>query len=251
MVNDSSILSVLQMVKFLIQTVDNKIVHDFCFELIKAIDFQKWKGYSDMSYILSDNVVKDKTIVPIGSVDFVTNFVQQFNSGFKFKPKNIPKLLLTDEFCGRDVYNVKVNGIVKLKNDKFVKSNDIIKFSDNGVKNEISVDGNYQISELVDIVSEYRCFIKNGKLVGVKHYCGDFKQFPNINTIDKMIETYNDAPCAYTLDIGILSDNRTVMIEVHDFFSCGLYGFSEYNILPFMYTQWWFQNVTQKNILNE
>lgn len=252
MVNDSSILSVLQMVKFLIQTVNNKIVHDFCFELIKAIDFQKWKGYSDMPFISSDDVVKDIELIPIGSVEYVTNFVQQFNHGYTFKPKNVPNELLLDEFCGRDVYNINVNGKINLKVDKFVKSNDIIKHPNNGIMSEILNDGNYQVSELVDIVSEYRCFIKNNKLVGIKHYCGDFTIFPNIESVMKMIDTYmENAPCSYTLDIGILKSNKTIVIEIHDFFSCGLYGFNDYNILPFMYTQWWFQNVIQKKILYE
>ena len=30
---------------------------------------------------------------------------------------------------------------------------------------------------------------------------------------------------AYTLDVGILPNGRTAVIEVHNFVSCGLYGF--------------------------
>jgi len=74
-------------------------------------------------------------------------------------------------------------------------------------------------------------------LVGLQNYTGDFTMFPNVNKINEMIQTYKSSPVAYTLDIGI-NDKDTFVIEVHDFFSCGLYGFSNHKILPFMFSKW-------------
>ena len=32
------------MLKFLIQTIDGEVVHDFAFELLRAIEYHKWRG---------------------------------------------------------------------------------------------------------------------------------------------------------------------------------------------------------------
>lgn len=60
-----------------------------------------------------------------------------------------------------------------------------------------------------------------------------------------MIKQYNAAPVAYTLDVGI-SNSKTLIIEVHDFFSCGFYGFSEHKIIPFMFSRWFNEYVNHK-----
>ena len=77
----------------------------------------------------------------------------------------------------------------------------------------------------------------DGKLVGLQNYCGEFTQFPNVNAINDMIKAFKSAPIAYTLDIGI-SQGKTFVIEVHDFFSCGLYGFNSINY-PQMLHRWY------------
>ena len=73
---------------------------------------------------------------------------------------------------------------------------------------------------------------------------GDFTIFPNIDKINKMI--FKSAPVAYTLDVAIC-DGATVVIEVHDFFSCGLYGFSDLKILPYMFSQWYYEYIRKIN----
>ena len=82
-----------------------------------------------------------------------------------------------------------------------------------------------------------RCFVYQNKLVGLQNYSGDFTKFPNVDIINKMIDTYKSSPVAYTLDVAI-DKNNTVVIEVHDFFSCGLYGFNDHRILPYMFSKW-------------
>ena len=45
-------------------------------------------------------------------------------------------------------------------------------------------------------------------------------------------------PPAYTLDVGVYGGNFYV-IEVHNFYSCGLYGFSMPHLYPQMLSQWY------------
>ena len=99
----------------------------------------------------------------------------------------------------------------------------------------------YQFSQVILIDSEWRAFVYKGKLVGLQNYCGEFTLFPDVEKIKEMIKAYKSAPIAYTLDVGI-NANGTFVIEVHDFFSCGLYGFSD-SSLPFMFSQWFHQYI--------
>ena len=66
-------------------------------------------------------------------------------------------------------------------------------------------------------------------------YSGELNYFPDIKEIENMIKDYGkEAPPAYTIDVGV-NDDGTFLIEIHDFFSCGLYGFADYKNLPLMF----------------
>lgn len=224
--------------RFLIQTIDGKIRHDFSFALLQAIDFHRWTG-NDINFRLSDGYMPSNYI-PIGSVEFVSEYIDKFYGAIP-KPINIPDELIGSEFCYRNVVNgtnLDINGL------KFVKSNDKIKsFAE--ICDSAPI-GNYQISDLINIQSEYRCFVYKQKLVGINNYSGDFTIFPDVYKINKMIESFKSSPVAYTLDVAIC-DNNTVVIEVHDFFSCGLYGFSDLKILPYMFSQWYYEYIRKIN----
>lgn len=225
---------------FLIQTINGNIEHDFSFTLLKAIEFHNWLKPDSIDYRLS-NEFNIPNHIPIGSVEFVSSYLETFY-GKKPKPKNIPDDLMGGYFTGRKVFNGTNNDIVKGER-KFIKSNDSIKLFTE--LTDEAPEGNYQISDIVEFDSEYRCFVYKNKLVGLQHYLGDFTIFPNITKINDMIYHYNThAPVAYTLDVGILSDSGdTVIIEVHDFFSCGLYGFSDYKSLPYMFSRWFYEYI--------
>ena len=86
---------------------------------------------------------------------------------------------------------------------------------------------NVYVSDVIPIISEYRCFVHRGKLAGIQWYKGDFTVFPNANEIQKMIMSWKDAPVAYSLDVGVSQINdttKTVLVEVNDFWTLGSYG---------------------------
>lgn len=228
--------------KFLIQTIDNKVPHDFSLALIEAIKYQRWKSES-ISYFTIDldnleHITGD--VIPIGSVEFVLKFMELRNIS-KPCPKNIPEELIP--YAGRKIWN----GYRKDVSARcFIKSWSEIKSSYNGLAEKsrstlLTPDDHYQISEVLpDIQSEWRAFVFKGKLVGLHNYLGDFTIFPGVDKIGKMIQSYKNAPVAYTLDVFVLNLHAYVM-EVHDFFSVGFYGFSDYRIIPTMFSQWFYQ----------
>jgi len=223
--------------KFLIQTINGKVKHDFSFTLLESIDFQNWlRNDNSFGFCFTDGLTIPDYI-PIGSVEFVSKYINDYY-GLTPKPKNIPGELLDKNWTGRTV----INGTEKdITGEKFVKSNDKIKSFTEICKT--APEGNYQISDLIDIDSEWRAFVFEGKLVGLQNYSGEFDIFPNVDKIKAMINAYKSQPIAFTLDVAICNNN-TVIIEVHDFFSCGLYGFSEHKILPFMFSKWFYSFVS-------
>lgn len=227
---------------FLIQTAKGKIVHDFSFTLIESCKYQNWytRGNNFKCYF-TNKVIKPndkKEYIPIGSVEFVTEYLQIYYNLIP-KPKNVPLELMCKKWSGRNIINGTEKDIV---GEKFVKSNDKIKYFTEICKE--APKGNYQISDLIDIQSEWRAFIYKGELVGLQNYAGEFGMFPNVNRIKPMINAYESQPIAFTLDVAI-SNKKTVVIEVHDFFSCGLYGFSDHRVLPFMFSNWFYSFINK------
>jgi len=218
--------------KFLIQKINGEIVHDFSFTLLNAIKYNSWLHrehdivkYFDcvpeqMAFQFKD---MHRTYVPVGSVEFVSGFLVHFY-GIRPKPLNIPDELLDYKFTKRFVFN----GVeTELVGKKFVKSNDKIK-NVCGIFNENEYalpKGNYQISDVINIDSEWRVFVYQGKMIGLQNYCGEFMKFPDVDAIRKMVDEYKSSPITYTLDVGV-NDEGTFVIECHEFFSIGLYSFN-------------------------
>lgn len=227
--------------RFLIQTINGVIRHDFCFTLIESIRYQNWlRNDDELDYRLSDTIDESRRI-PVGSVEFVSEYLLHYHN-LSPKPINVPTSLMDKEWSGRNI----INGTEKDINGKcFIKSLDKIKgFADIC---DCAPAGNYQISDVVDIDSEWRAFVYKNKLVGLQCYSGQFYTFPNVDRINSMISAFHSAPIAYTLDV-FVNPKGTFVLEVHDFFSCGLYGFAEHKILPFMFSQWFFEYTSKKTI---
>lgn len=217
--------------KLLIQSDDKGIpLHEFGYHAMKAVEYQKWAG-GDFSCEMSTSPISHgPDVVPVGSIEFVHEFLEKYHAVTP-KPLNVPVELFP--FAGRKILNGTENDIW---GECFVKSNDVLKlFTDIC---ESAPKGNYQISEVVDIVSEYRCFVYRGANLGCFNYSGNFSVYPDMNTVYEMIRAYKSAPIAYTLDIAVQSCGITVPVEVHNFYSCGLYGFSDYQKYPYMLVRW-------------
>lgn len=83
------------------------------------------------------------------------------------------------------------------------------------------------VSEVINIQSEYRCFVHNGILRGIQYYLGDFKKYPNYTVIEDIISKYKNQPIAYTIDIGVTDKNETIIVEINDMWAIGAYGFNK------------------------
>lgn len=227
------------MVKFLIQIIKGEIVHDFSFFLKEAIKYNNWYyNENKYEYKLTENILEEDyhEYIPIGSIAFVLGFYKTYHNICNIKPINVPEELKALKFSKR--YFIDYNGEESLDLDKevFAKSKDKFKEYTEIVKiKDLPKDKALILSDLIDIQSEWRAFVFRGKLIDVKNYSGDFKIFPDMSVIEDMVNSYKDAYKAYTLDVAIDNEGNTIIIEVHQFFSCGLYGFNDCRVLPQMF----------------
>lgn len=76
-----------------------------------------------------------------------------------------------------------------------------------------------------EIVSEWRLYIHNNKIVDSRNYFGDFKISPNYRYAESIVEdNRSEFPCSYTIDIGILENGDNVVVEFNDMWAIGNYG---------------------------
>lgn len=226
------------MKKFLIQTIDGVVKHDFSFHLLEAVRYANWIRNEEVYSVTLTDKINDnqRGYAPVGTLEFVFSYMEKYHDFEKgdFVPINLPRSLMKTNFLKRDVRILEKKEIF-LDQPLFLKSNTKYKsFTDVAQNLENVPEDTYLVSEVVEIHSEWRSFVYGGKLVGLQNYAGDFTVFPCIETLKEMIDSYDDAPPAYTLDVAV-NESGSFLIEVHPFISCGLYGFSDYKVLPEMF----------------
>jgi hypothetical protein len=189
-----------------------------------------------------------KQSVPVGDLDFVSLFLQKIHGVKNMNPIEVPEVLRRDEFLKREYSIVEKKDLPK-RGRYFTKYVSKLKvFSHTGLietlqyeeegKEPFLKDGLYQVSEVVDIVAEYRCFIHNNKLIAINYYDGDCTIYPDSTLIKKAILMYQmdpDRPAAYTMDIAVIRDRGTAILEIHPWVSVGLYGYVFGSSLPYCY----------------
>lgn len=209
---------------------------DLGFDII-PFDGNRLDYYFDTTF--SYNIKND---ILIGSVGATTRF-------FKACGIEVPKYLGYPQellpFLGRNVSIVKYSEIDQ-EYPYFIKPvNDVKLFTGTIVDNpaqfrllkffcsEITDDTELFLFDVIDIKSEFRCFIYNNEIKGIQYYKGDCTLFPNVGDIKEMIASYKNSPVAYTLDVGVIKkidDNNviydeTILVEINDFWAIGSYGF--------------------------
>lgn len=238
--------------KFLLQTIDKRLVHDFTFELTRCEEYHKWiedpitlRYHEGMNF---SQIKHPDTYVPVGSVEFVSNYLKTFypDAVKALEPLNVPEPLFA--FAGRDIANVRTpEDMIPFNNSAlvFMKSMDTIKDPRSGFRGLPDFESckGFQVSKPLDFMSEWRVFVFQDAIQDCRCYQGNHFAYPDPEKIKQMVETYmfNGSPKTYTLDVGVTTDKETVVIECHRFFSCGLYGFSNPNIYPAMLSQEWFE----------
>lgn len=211
-------------------------------------------------------------IVPIGTIDFTEyhlghpikpiNIPKEMINNKNIVGNRIVGRGTLDELKdilkenGNKHFFVKSDTLVKGFSSTFVSINTVdnlagIKLRGNEILKEIYADVGHSeknkvyeteekmfFSEEIKLKSEWRVFVYNGLIKDVKQYVGDWDaERPDKNKIIYIIEEFEKLKTgleAYTIDVGKTESGETVLIEIHSFVACGLYGFEHRDILKML-----------------
>ena len=244
------------MLFWLQKELNNKIDIDTTI-LQEELDKQKFNHLYDIGTIKdyecilnTDMIEKEnlEKVIPVGSLNFVQMILSRIHNVNHMNPIEVPDVLREDRFLKRKYSIVPkkqlpnkgyyfTKYVSKLKVFSHTGIIETLQYTDDG-KEPFLKEGLYQVSEVVDILSEYRCFVQNDKLVAMNYYDGDCTVFPDVSEIKSMIGNYmrdQYRPKAYTMDIAVIRDRGTAILDVHPWVSVGLYGYMFGSLLPYCY----------------
>lgn len=192
-----------------------------------------------------DNISPIPDALPIGSVEFMRKYMELSNIQ---EPINIS---YPQEFT--EHYHRNITTILKkhVPDNVFVKPIDTKLFT-GFVYNKKTIDPNHEynsipndttlyISDVVNFIAEWRCYISNYKLIGIARYDDNdeehdetmVKLFVNSLT-EKMAIKYG------SIDVGLLDNYRMSIVECNDAWSLGLYkgSISNEDYISMLWGRW-------------
>lgn len=198
-------------------------------------------------YMGNSRVVENTNIIPVGGLNFVSAYL-----GKHIKPIDISEV--DRKFTGREIQILSYDEMLAYldrNGPRFIKSATKCKEFPAGKYDKNSIESieksinylhkshKFMVSELIHLLAEWRLFIHKGKILDCKQYMGSWEsRFDEafvkemVASIPKSIIPYT----GYTVDIGLTDANSTVLIEAHNFISCGLYGFEHPNLYKMVKT---------------
>lgn len=176
-----------------------------------------------------------RTIVPVGSIEFVNQHLSQ--RGLEpLEAMNIPPELEQEQFLGRrifrDVSKAELSrlraefGPLLLKPGRHPKRFEAMPYEAK-LPDMIPDDEPLFVSQMLQdkFTSEWRVFISRGRIVDLRPYYMENWLCPDAAVVQDMADALREYP-ALALDVAVLLEGgRTVAIECHPFIACGLYGF--------------------------
>lgn len=220
--------------KFNLQGIDT----DLELELKKSKEYFDWRNKGKSDWMRTEiEFSSDLDVCPVGSIEFVEKIL-----GKSLKP-NIPPPPLR-HWLGRkhgEFKDVSPEEIAVSSSHTYVKSMDKLKDPENGWWSlGIKKRGNWFFTEGVNVSGEFRVFLgRYGEVLDIRNYVG-FEVWPNINIVRSMakeIFEYYKRPMSF--DVMVTDDNRTLLLEIHDYFALGLYGFSDLSKTPYLILDWY------------
>ena len=231
--------------KYVLQTFNREIqdLDVFTVEFIlKQCHFQHSFIHADINEI---GEPKFAGYIPIGSIPFVAQWLESHHAVEQMNPIEVPVCLRKEKYLGREYRilkgeNLPNEGAFFVKDVSALKTMSFSGSIENLHRSHIVKNGNlYQISGLVDIAAEYRIFVDGMNIEAICLYNGDCKTFPDATLVQEMVDVYtasNEAPLSYTMDVAVLKNGRTVILEIHPVTSVGLYGYNS-RALAYMYKE--------------
>lgn len=213
----------------------------FAIQGVKVVPFY---GFGDVNL---DNMpdLGEKAIV-CGNIGDIWNAMEALGKPVP-PPLDYPDHL--DWLLGREIKPITLGEIRGLTSRKFVKPTRQKLFcgfvwDPNDPRSRLSLapypdETPCLVSDEVEFVSEWRCFIRHNAPVGVKHYRGDWSKAPDRTVFNRAVKCCKDKmPAAYSLDLGVTVDGRTLLVEANEGYALGHYGLASLVYARFLEARW-------------
>ena len=150
------------------------------------------------------------------------------------------------KFCGRKIKQMKLKNIWDEKLPVFIKSVEdkaapgivVNNWSDLEDYKWLNPEFDIYCSERVNFVSEWRCFMIYGQLGDICFYYGDKSVECDHSVINAAIRAYPGMPAGCALDFGVTDDGRTLLVEMNDGYSLGIYGLDPILYVRLLTARW-------------
>lgn len=96
-------------------------------------------------------------------------------------------------------------------------------------------------AETVHWLSEYRVFVINSRIAGIKHYWGDEHVHLDLSEVEEAIRRFETSPertNGYGIDFGVLQNGETALIEWNDGYALGSYGLDDELYTDLIIARW-------------
>jgi len=96
-------------------------------------------------------------------------------------------------------------------------------------------------AETVHWLSEYRVFVVNSRIAGIRHYWGDEQisiHLPEVEEAIGRLEASPERTNGYGIDFGVLQNGETALIEWNDGYSLGSYGLEDELYTELIIARW-------------
>jgi len=135
-------------------------------------------------------------------------------------------------FLGREIKKIQIRDIQHEELPVFIKpveekaaSGIVIHTLDDLKQFELKEpEAEVYCSEVVNFISEWRCFLLYGQIIGIRCYDGDPDAVCDRNVLDMAVKAFPNMPAGCALDFGVTDDGRTLLVEMNDGYSLGAYG---------------------------
>lgn len=198
-------------------------------------------------YMGNSRVVENTNIIPVGGLNFVSAYL-----GKHIKPIDISRV--DRKFTEREIQILSYDEMLAYldrNGPRFIKSATKCKEFPAGKYDKNSIESieksinylhkshKFMVSELIHLLAEWRLFIHKGKILDCKQYMGSWESRFDVAFVKEMVASIPKSIIpytSYTVDIGLADANSIVLIEAHNFISCGLYGFEHPNLYKMVKT---------------
>ena len=212
--------------------------------------FCAYQGFKEMGFELipfssqEDLEITELEDIVVGGIGRVRARLEQL--GHPVEEINYPEEIMN--YMGRKIWRSTINEVNANPDlwPVFVKPVEGKKFVGvvvNSAKDLIGCGSCYDnadviCSEVLEIVAEWRAFVRYGKILDVRQYNGPWKDFYDPEVIEKCVESYISAPAGCSVDFGKTKDGKTVLIEVNDGYSLGCYGLNHLKYAKLLSARW-------------